>query len=42
MLVGLQERFLHHVFGVFFVLRDVLRQAENLALVAAHQRLERS
>ena len=35
MLVGFQERFLHHVFGVFAILGDVLRQPEDLAFIAA-------
>ena len=40
MLEGLQERLLHGVFGVFAVLGDVLGEAEDLALVAAHQGFE--
>src|SRR5205807_10667376 len=37
MLERLQEGILHHVLGVFAVLGDVLRQVEDLGLVAVHQ-----
>ena len=40
-LVGLHEGLLQHVLGIFAVLRDVLRQTEDLAFVAAHQFAER-
>src|SRR6266849_1886505 len=39
-LEGFQEGVLHHVFGVFSVLRDVLGQAENPALVTVDQLLK--
>ena len=35
MLVGLQERFLHRVFGIFAILGDVLGETEDFAFVAA-------
>ncbi len=37
MLVSLHERLLQHIFGVFAVLRDMLRQAENPAFIPTHQ-----
>ena len=37
--IRLQKRVLHHVFGVFAVLRDVLRNPEDLPLVLADQRV---
>jgi hypothetical protein len=41
LLIRLQERILHYVFGVFAVLRNVLRNPEDLPLVLAHQRVVR-
>src|SRR5580692_2605683 len=35
--VGLEERVLHHVFSVFAILRNVLRNAKNLAIVLADE-----
>jgi hypothetical protein len=40
-LEGFEESLLHGVFGVFAILGDVLREAENLALVTAHESFER-
>ena len=40
-LVGFHKGLLQHIFRIFAVLRDVLRQAEDLAFVAAHQFAER-
>ena len=37
--VRLEERVLHHVFGIFAVLRDVLRNPEDLPLILADQRI---
>jgi hypothetical protein len=39
--VRLQESVLHHVFGVFAVLRNVLRNPEDLPLVLADKRVIR-
>ena len=40
LLVRLQKRVLHDIFGVFAVLRDVLRDTEELPLIFADQRVE--
>jgi hypothetical protein len=40
-LIRLQERVLHNVFGILAILRDVLRNAENVAVVPLHQLLKR-
>jgi hypothetical protein len=39
--VGFQERFLHYIFRVFPVLRDVLRNPEDVAIIAANQFFKR-
>ena len=36
-LIGLHEGLLEHVFGILAILRDVLGQPEDLALIAPHQ-----
>src|SRR5262249_5587083 len=38
--VGLQERILHHVFRVFAVLRDVLRDPEYVTVVPSNELFE--
>src|SRR5258706_10250044 len=40
MFVGLQEGLLEHIFGVFPVLRNILRQPEDIALIALGQFVE--
>jgi len=39
LLIGFEKRILHYVFGVFAVLRNVLRNPEELPLVLADQRV---
>jgi hypothetical protein len=40
--IGLHEAFLKDIFGIFVVLRDVLGQAVNLALIPLDELAERA